>query len=162
MTIIHAAAGSTIHIGPANNTAEDETVYAALTPYKKVGGAGGLGEFGPNAALITWDGLDDEYTTKAKGIRNAGAVQIQVAWNPLDEGQLAMIAAEATKFTYAFKTSAADAADANDTDSIWYFKALVMTAVVARTGPNNVMTLTCNCEISGAILPVLSHAVSGP
>ena len=161
MTIIHAAAGSGIHIGPQNSTAEDETVYGALT-YKKITGAGGLGEFGPSAALITWEGLDDDYVTKAKGIRNAGAVQIQVAWNPLDLGQQALIAAEGTKFTYAFKTTAADAADANDTDSLWYFKALVMTAVVARTGPNNVMTLTCNCEISGPILALLSETVSGP
>ncbi len=159
MTIIHAAAGSTFNIGPQNSVADDETAYALLTPYVKVTGAGGLGEFGPNAALITWEGLDDDYVTKAKGIRNAGAVQLQVAWNPLDPGQLAMIAAEGTKFLYAFKTTAADAADATDPDSIWYFKALVMTAVIARTGPNNVMTLTCNCEISGAIVPVLSEAV---
>lgn len=159
MTIIHAAAGSTFHIGPQNSTAEDEADYEGLT-YVKVTGAGGLGEFGPNAALITWEGLDDDYVTKAKGIRNAGAVQLQVAWNPLDPGQKAMIAAEGTKFLYAFKTTAADAADANDPDSIWYFKALVMTAVVARTGPNNVMTLTCNCEISGPILPILSEAVT--
>lgn len=161
MTVIHAAAGSGAYIGPANSVADDESAYGALT-YKKIGGAGGLGEFGPSAALITFEGLDDDYVTKAKGIRNAGAMQIQVAWNPLDEGQLALLAAEGTKFPYAFKTTAADAADSNDTDSLWYFKALVMTAVVARTGPNNVMTLTCNCEITGRIVPVLSETVSGP
>lgn len=161
MTIIHAAAGSSIHIGPQNSFAEDETAYSALS-YQKIGGAGSLGDFGPSAALITFEGLDDDYVTKAKGIRNAGAVQLQVAWNPLDLGQKAVLAAEATKFMYAFKTFAADAADANDTDSLWYFKALVMTATLARGGPNNVMLLTANLEISGAILPVLSQAVSGP
>lgn len=160
MTIIHSAAGSEIFIGPANSVADDETAYTALTPYKKITGAGGLGDFGPSAALITWEGLDDEYVTKAKGIRNAGAVQLQVAWNPLDPGQQALIAAEATKFMFAFKTTAADAADVNDTDSMWFYKALVMTAVVARTGPNNVMTLTCNCEISGRIVPLPSEVVA--
>lgn len=160
MTVIHSAAGSEIFIGPANSVADDETAYTALTPYVKVKGAGGLGDFGPSAALITWEGLDDEYVTKAKGIRNAGSVQLQVAWDPLDAGQLALQAAEATKFLYAFKTTAADARDANDTDSLWYYKALVMTAVVARTGPNNVMTLTCTLEISGRIVPVLSEVVA--
>lgn len=159
MTIIHAAAGSAIHIGPQNSVADDTTAYAALT-YVKITGAGGLGDFGPSAALITWEGLDDEYTTKAKGIRNAGSVQLQVAWNPLDLGQKALLAAEGTKFAYAFKTTAADAADGNDPDSTWYFKALVMGAVIARTGPNNVMTLTTTLEITGGIVSDLSEAVS--
>jgi len=161
MTIIHAAAGSGIYIGPQNSIVDDLTAYAALS-YQKIGGAGSLGDFGPNAALITFEGLDDEYVTKAKGIRNAGAMQLQVAWNPLDLGQKALIAAERTRFLYAFKTDAADAADANDPDSLWYFKALVMSAVVARSGPNNVMTLTANCEISGRIVDKLSQSVSGP
>lgn len=159
-TTIHSAAGSAIFIGPANSVADDETTYAALTPYTKITGAGGLGDFGPSAALITWEGLDDDYVTKAKGIRNAGSVQLQVAWNPLDPGQIALLAAEGTKFLYAFKTTSADAADVNDTNSTWYYKALVMTAVIGRTGPNAVMTLTATLEISGGIISALSEAVS--
>lgn len=161
MTDISTGSGSTIHIGPTTAvTFGDVSGYAALA-FTKVGGGGTIGDFGSTAALVTFDGLEDDYTTKGKGIRNAGSIQCTFAYNAQDDGQQDVIAAEGTKKTYAFKVTAADAKDSNDTDSVWYFHALVMSAVIQIGGPNDVTRLQVTLEVSGGITPDPSSVVSG-
>lgn len=159
MTTISAGAGAKAYIGPTT-AASDASDYAALS-WTEIIGLGSIGDFGPTAAAITFEGLSDTHVTKAKGIRNAGTVQLSCAWNPQDPGQIAAIAAEQAKFAYAFKVTAEDSPDSNDTDSVWYFHALVMSAVVQPgAGPNAVMMLNITLDITGAITPVPSVAVS--
>lgn len=157
MTKIASGSGSSLSIGPTT-PASTADAYAGLI-YAKIGGGGTIGDFGPTAAQITFDGLEDEYTTKAKGIRNAGSIQVTCAYDADDAGQQAVIAAEATKFAYAFKAQAADAQSEGHTDSVWYFHALVQSAVVQIGGPNDVTRLAITLDITGGIVAVPSEAI---
>src|SRR5690606_27926337 len=60
-----------------------------------------------------------------KGISNAGDPPIEVARNPTDLGQIALRAAAATKFNYAFKIEDNDAPSSSYTNSIYYNRGVV-------------------------------------
>jgi hypothetical protein len=124
---IASTTGAKIYIGPVTTTADDPTAYAALT-YVEIKEVESIGEFGDQASTITFTSLGDARVRKRKGVRDAGDLSVMVANDPLDPGQLACVAAELTEFSYAIKVVLADAADANDTDSTSYFRALVASA----------------------------------
>lgn len=143
----------------ANSTAADESDYAALT-YVEVGKVESVSEFGDQASTITATTLGDARVRKQKGVRDAGDITVTVLHDPLDNGQKAMIAAEATEFSYAFKVVLADGADANDTDTVFYFRALVSTARLAGLQPNEFVKRNFVALIDSAIVEVASTAVS--
>lgn len=145
----------------ANSTAADASDYAALT-YVEIGDVESVSEFGDEAQTITAQTLGDARVRKRKGVRDAGDITITVLNNPLDNGQKAMVAAEATEFTYAFKVVLADGADSNDTDSVFYFRALVSSARLSGLQPNEIIKRTFVALIDSEIVEVPSAAVSGP
>lgn len=136
---IASSTGAKIYIGPANSTADDHTTYVALTPYTEVKEVESIGEFGDQASTITFTSLGDARTRKRKGVRDAGDLNVVAANDPLDAGQKLMIAAQATDFSYAFEVLLADGADANDTDSTFYFRALVSSARLNVGAANNII-----------------------
>lgn len=162
---IAATTGAKIYISgsgstpTANSSAADESDYSALT-YVEIGDVESVSEFGDQASVITSQTLGDARIRKRKGARDAGDATITVLNNPLDNGQLAMIAAEQTEFTYAFKVVLADGADANDTDSIFYFRALVGSARLSGLQPNEIIKRAFVAFIDSAIVEVPSTAVS--
>lgn len=153
-----ASAGAKIYIGPVT-AAATVSAYAALT-WVEVGGVESIGEFGDTAGQITFTGLGDSRVQKLKGAYDAGDITVAAAWGPLDLGQIAMRTAAATKFAYAIKVTFEDSADANDTDSVFYFHARVMSAKKSVGGANNVMMENYNLAISTAIYASLSTVVS--
>jgi len=156
---ISTGTGSKIYIGPVNTTADDETAYAALS-YTKLGLVESVGPHGDTAATITFADLEDARVRKRKGVRDAGDVNIVVANDPRDAGQLAMIAAEATNFTYAFKLVLADAPDANDTDTTRYWRALVSTANLQELTNDAVNKRAFTALIDSKIVEIPSEAVA--
>lgn len=78
--------------------------------YVEVKKVGSIGEFGLATNMLTYDTLDRDVTTKAKGLTNAGDPQIECAEDLTDPGQIAMRAAGAVtnKGNYAFKILRAD------------------------------------------------------
>jgi hypothetical protein len=131
---ISALAGAKLFIATganANSTPANAAAYAALT-WTEVKEVESIGQYGDSSTEITFISLSDSRVRKLKGSRNAGNAEVVVANDPLDAGQLAVIAAEATKFTYNFKVEYLDKADANDTNSIDYFGAKVLG--VAKNG----------------------------
>ncbi len=153
-----ASAGAKIYIGPVT-AAATVSAYAALT-WVEIGGVESIGEFGDTASQITFTGLGDNRVQKLKGAYDAGDLTVAAAWGPLDAGQIAARAAAATKFAYAIKVTFEDSADANDTDSVFYFHARVMSAKKSVGGANNVMMENYNIAISTAIYASLSTVVS--
>lgn len=124
---VSTSAGATIFIGPATAVEPaDKIAYEALT-WTEINEVESLGEFGDSSAAITFTALKDGRVRKRKGAKDAGDLALVVGYDPFDAGQLALIAAEATKFSYAIKVVLEDGQDANDTDSTFYFLALVMT-----------------------------------
>jgi len=86
-------------------------------------------------------------------------MSVVVGRDPLNAGQIAVRAAEKTKFAYAFKVEAADALDANDTDSIFYFHALVQSAKENFGESDNVVRTNFNLGITTAIVEVPATVV---
>lgn len=130
--MITTASGAKIYIGPTTvvtgaNDAAIITAYEALT-YVEIKEVESLGEFGDAANDVTFTSLSDARVRHLKGARDAGVLALVVGRDPYDAGQIAARAAEKTKFAYAFKIVAADAADATDTPTTFFFHALVQGA----------------------------------
>lgn len=155
---ISSTNGAQVFIGPINAVADTPTVYAGLT-YVEVKPVESIGEFGDTATTITFTALGDARTRKRKGTRDAGDIAIVCAHDPLDAGQLAMNVAAGTDFSYAVKVVIQDGADANDTDSVFYFRALISTAKINVGAANQMTKRTYTALIDSKVVEVLSVVV---
>lgn len=151
--------GSKIYIGPVNNAANTVSAYAALS-YTEIKPVESIGEFGDRAETVTFKALGEARVRKRKGTRDAGDITVVCGHDPLDAGQIAAVAAEKTEFTYAIKVLTADGADANDTDSVFYFRALVASARLSVGEADNMMKRSFDLLIDSEIKESLSVAVS--
>lgn len=150
--MITSTAGSKLYIGPVRTAATDTIAeYEALT-WVEVKEVENLGEFGDESNAINFLSVGDARTRKLKGARDAGTLAITCGRDPFDAGQVALRAAEKTNFEYAFKIVAADAPDANDSDTAYYFGGLVMSARDNYGTADTVVTTTFNIGINTAIL----------
>jgi hypothetical protein len=156
--MISSSAGAEIYIGPTT-AAADASAYEALA-WTQIGEVETIGEFGDEAETIRFVALSDDRVRKLKGARDAGDLTLVVAHDPRDTGQLALIAAEADRFAYAIKVVVPDAPDANDTDTVHYFHALVMTKRKNIGGANDVTKRNFVLAITTAPIEVPSVAVS--
>jgi hypothetical protein len=146
---ISTTAGAKVFIGPVRTSATDIlSEYAALTPWVEIGEVESLGEFGDESTAVTFLSVGDARTRKLKGSRDAGTITLTVGRDPLDAGQIALRAAEKTKFEYAFKVVAADAPDEDYTDTTFYFGALVMSARDSFGGADDVTRTTYSLGIN--------------
>lgn len=113
MSQAYSQSGDKFYISttPQNDDLDDHagTGFPSLT-YVQVKKVGSIGEFGIATNMLTYDTLDRDVTTKAKGLTNAGDPQIECAEDLTDPGQIAMRAAGAVtvKNSYAFKIERAD------------------------------------------------------
>lgn len=156
--MVTTASGAKVYIGPTT-TAADAAAYALLT-WVEIGEVQNLGEFGDQSNDVTFTSLSDGRVRHLKGARDAGVLALVCGRDPLDAGQIAARAAERTKFAYAIKIEAADAADENDTDSVFYFHALVQSARDNFGENDAVVTTTFNLGITTAIIEVPSEVVA--
>jgi hypothetical protein len=156
---IASTTGAQVFIGPVNSTAADETDYSALS-YTEIQEVESIGEFGDQASTITFTSLGDARVRKRKGVRDAGDLNVVVANDPLDAGQQAVVEAQTTEFTYAFKIVLADAADANDTDSVFYFRALVASTRLNVGSANDIIKRTFVVLIDSPVVEVPSVSVA--
>lgn len=157
---ISTVSGWQVQIGPVVATPPvSSTAYAALTPYTALGEVENIGEFGDEANAVTFLSLSAGRVRKAKGARNAGDVVITCGRDALDAGQVAMKAAEGTSFQYAFRITANDKLDANDTNSIFYFTALVGRARNTAGGADDVTKIAFTLAINSLIVEVPATVV---
>lgn len=126
---IYAAAGAKLWISTAAVASTIDTAgeFAASTiSYSLVDLVENLGEFGDQSNPINFAALEDARVRKTKGARDAGIMNVVVGHDPLSTGQAQMETAEGTNQNYAFKVELPDAATASFTNSIYYFRGLVM------------------------------------
>lgn len=102
----------------------DQAGYEALN-WKEIGNVGSVGEAGTNTNVVTYDELATDVAQKQKGISNAGDPVIECARNPTDGGQIALRAAAATRYVYAFKFEDADKPQDSYTNTIIYNRGIV-------------------------------------
>ncbi|MCX8282481.1 phage tail tube protein [Phyllobacterium sp. 0TCS1.6C] len=112
------------------------------------------GEFGDESSDVTFQSLGDGRVRHLKGARDAGTIALVVGDDPLDPGQIAMRAAEKTKFQYNFKVEYEDAPSAQYENSVDYFRGLVMSGRKNVGTGDNVLRRTFNIGISTEILTV--------
>ena len=155
---VRTASGTTFAIGPATTDATNtEAEYIALTPYVLVGEVESLGEFGDESASVDFAAIGDARVRKQKGARDAGVMELVCGEDPNDVGQLALIAAEATSFEYAFRLVANDDRTVGWSKSTFYFRGLVMSKR-RNTGENdNIVRRTFNIGINSEILEIPSE-----
>jgi hypothetical protein len=156
---ISTSSGARVFIGPANPVADTEAEYEALT-WTEIDEVESVSEFGDQASTVTATTLKDARVRKRKGVRDAGDITIVALHDPLDVGQLAMVAAEKTSFVYAMKIELADAADANDTDTVFYLNVLVSSVRLSGLQPNEITKRNFVALIDTAPLEVPSEAVA--
>lgn len=140
-------------------TSRTPSAYVSMT-YVEIGQVETFSEHGPEGAVVNYTPLKDGVTRQLKGATNPGNFTINCADDPLDPGQIAMIAAAKTRRLYPLKIIAADGADSNDTDTAVYFGVRVLSAKVNR-GLNGVNVRAFVCAIDTPEHEVPSVAVSG-
>lgn len=96
----------------------DQTAFEALT-WVRIKNVGTCGEFGTDETISSYP-LEDGGTLKGKGMLNLKDVEFEYADDYDDAGQLAVIAAGDTAFSYPFKREKADKPTSGGTNTIWY------------------------------------------
>lgn len=127
--------------------------FEALT-WVEIGEVEDGGELGDESNDVTFQSLSDSRVRHLKGARDAGTLALVVGDDPLDTGQAALKAAEKTKFLYNFKIEYEDAPDATYSNSVDYFRGLVMSFRKNVGEGDNVMRRTANIGINTVILTV--------
>ncbi len=155
MSDIYTSTGAKLFIGPSATSATDTAAeYAALMPWTEIGMVSTIGEFGDESSEVTFAVLGDGRIRKAKGARNAGTLAVTVAHTLDDDGQTAMIAAEATYNNYAFKVELPNKLNATGTNEIQYFRGLVMSKRLNVGSSDSVVTSTYNIGVNSPIVTV--------
>lgn len=159
MSKTFATAGSQIYIGGAKAFAGTDLIASDFSgeSWTKITGTTDLGSFGDTAQLVTSDQVESSRTRKLKGTRNAGSMQLNADLDYGDAGQLAVVAAEKTKDSYAFRVVFNDA-PTGGTPSERLFVAYVMNVTEQLGGPNSVMQQQSTLEIDSNIVRVAASA----
>lgn len=150
---IITASGTRIYISGSAVASTVDTLaeFEAITVWTEIGMVENLGEYGDESQAVTGAVIGDSRTRKAKGARDAGTVPITVFHDPLDAGQAAMEAAEGTNDNYAFKVVIPDSPTASYSDTIEYFRGLVMSKRKNIGTNDNIVRKTYNVGINSEI-----------
>lgn len=137
-------AGSKISIGttaPIDYTT-DQTAQTSFEgdSYTEIGNVSNMGELGASANILQFPTVSDDFVRKSKGSRDAGDPVLVVGRLPNDAGQLAVRAAEETKFYFNFKLELEDAENENMTNTVIYFRALVAGVPIQLGGNEDFVT----------------------
>lgn len=155
---VFSSAGIKISIGPTVDPAVTNTTgeFAALS-YTEVGEVESIGEFGDTSNTITFTPLSAARVNKLKGSRNAGGFTITMGRDTGDAGQVALRAAEKTKFDYAVKIEYSDASSGSPSqNSIQYFPAKVMSFTDNISGVDDITRASAQIEITGEPLTIVA------
>lgn len=150
---IITASGSKIYIGNAAALSTVDTIaeFEAVSSWIEIGMVESLGEFGDESSEVTFAAVGDGRVRKAKGARNAGTMALTVGHDPLDVGQVAIEAAEGTNDNYPFKVVIPDSPTTLYSDTIYYFRGLVMSKRSSIGTNDNVVRKTYNIGINSEI-----------
>jgi hypothetical protein len=141
-----SSAGSTLAISAAAPASEDAAGYNALT-WTTIGEITELGELGATSNLITHNPVADKITRKLKGARNYGAMNLSMARDTSDAGQTLLRAAAASDNLYSFRLTLQNGYK-------MMFRGLVMGSPTSVGSVDSVTAMTCNIELSSAIVEV--------
>lgn len=118
-----------------------------------IGEITGIGEFGTTYQEIKHNPLQSRQTIKLKGSFDSGNLQVQLALDPADAGQIAAQAALASDSNYNFRVVLNNAVTTGGTGhgTRYDFKAKVMGFTIGVKGVNDLVSATINVSISGVV-----------
>lgn len=150
------SSGTTFGISTTVPAATVDTTgeYDALT-YTLVGGIRNLGRFGDRKNQVKFAVLGDGRVRTLGGARDAGVLDISVAFDALDPGQIAMIAAADTNDSYAFEVTTPDGQGVA-VDSRFWFTGEVMAAELAVDENDSVLSMNFTVSVNTAVLRILT------
>ncbi len=149
---ISTASGSKIYIGPAVTSATDTLMeFQQITAWVEIGLVENMGEVGDESAAVSGAAIGDSRIRKAKGARDAGTMALVCFHDPDDTGQLAVEDAETSDNNYAFKVVLADG-PAGETNSILYFRGLVMSQRINVGTNDNIMRRNFNIGVNSPVI----------
>lgn len=147
---ISVAAKSKLYIG-TTAAKTDAAGYAADT-WTEIGLVEDIGEFGDKAEQIKFTALGDSRVRKLKGARDAGTVEVTVAWDSTDAGQDKVRLAAAADVGYNFKVVLSDKIATSG--SIFYFNALVNGSPVKMGNVNDVVRQVYSLDVTTDVVVV--------
>lgn len=155
MSILLATANTKLFIGTAlaSDGSDFEAADFTSQVWTEIGGTTNLGGAGDTSELLTSNQINVGRTRKGKGTRNSGAMQVVCDIDITDAGQIAVLAAEKTRDSYAFKIEFDDA-PTSGTPSQRLFSAFIMSASEQWDEANSVMKLNTTLEIDSNIVRV--------
>jgi hypothetical protein len=122
--------------------------------WTEIGEINSLGTWGAKGKEITASVLTDGYMRRLKGTIDSGTVELVVLRDPTDMGQNAAHVAAQSFDTYLFKVELNDAIIAEQPNSIFYFRASVMSAENKFGDADNIIETTFSLGITGQITEV--------
>lgn len=153
MADVITASEARIFIGPAVTEAQADSLaeFEALTPWTEIELVESISDFGDEASDVSFAALKDGRMRHAKGVRDAGTATVVVAHDPLDDGQAAMAAAQATNNNYAIKVILPDAPTELYSNTIKYFRALVRSDKQGQLVSDQVVKVTYMLGINSEV-----------
>lgn len=149
---VFTAAGSKLYIGSPNQDRNTVLADYVADSYIEVGEIEDMGEFGDEAEIVPFTSLQDGRTRKFKGSRDAGTMTLVVGDDMLDEGQVALEAAEAESLNYNFYVELNDAVTIGGTNSKHYFIAMVTSKRRNVGNANNIVRRNFALGVNSAII----------
>jgi hypothetical protein len=155
MARLYTASGTKVFIAPAQaSEPANAAAYAALT-WTEITGIESVGEFGDESSIVTGAAIGDGRINKAKGARDAGGMSLVVFPDPEDDGQLALIAAEATNLYYPIKVEEPNKLTGGGTNGIDYFMGLVSSKRKNIGNNDNIVRRTFNIAVTSKVTEVV-------
>lgn len=154
---IVTASGTKVYIGAAvvSTAADTLAEFQAMTGWTEIGLIETLGEFGDESADVSFAAIGDGRTRHAKGARDAGTMAITVAHDPIDTGQAAVEAAEATNSNYAFRVVLPDGPPGYSNTEL-FFRGLVRSKRKNVGTNDNVIRNTYNVGVNSEVFTQLA------
>jgi hypothetical protein len=168
---ISKTAGAKFYISPTEavpdtiNALSDSAAldyFEALADWIEVEEIEGYGTLGDSSETITFTAVGNRRVRKLKGPRDAGIQSIVVGKDGLDDGQVQLIAAEATDFNYPVKIEYNDARSSNHSKTAQYYAGLVMTKPTNPANVSSVLRQSFDIGINTAVYEVPTGNLSAP
>ena len=119
-----------------------------------------IGEFGVEGSEQTFLSLKDGYVRKLKGSLNSGTLEMICARDPSDTGQNLARTAAGEWDKRPFKIQLADRPTPTGEDTVYYFRAPVMSAKSNYGNADNIVRTTFSLSIDGQILELPAEATA--
>lgn len=152
---LRTAAKLTVSIGPATRC-KTEAEFKALTGWKAIANIEDVGEMGGDKPIAIGRYVDQDYVRKLSGGgRDPGKLDMVFGYDPEDEGQTALKAADLANDAFAVKIEYPDA-PAGGTPTTWFFMAIIGPCSISFGNGSDPIKLKVTVNIDGAPVEVLA------